>query len=99
MRRHHLIEEAKAELDIAYEEVKRAESGIMALEFEYNQKIGEFKVANGEACGDLITSMMAEKERRQEDMQIESLYGIQTAAVQRFAIMCSAFTIVASVDD
>ena len=61
MRRHHLIEEAKAELDIAYEEVKRAESGIMALEFEYNQKIGEFKVANGEACGDLITSMMTEK--------------------------------------
>ncbi len=99
MRRHHLIEEAKAELDIAYEEVKRAESGIMALEFEYNQKIGEFKVANGEACGDLITSMMTEKERLQEDMQIESLYGIQTAAVQRFAIMCSAFTIVASVDD
>ena len=34
MRRHHLIEEAKAELDIAHEGVKSAENEIMALEFE-----------------------------------------------------------------
>ena len=51
MRRHHLIEEAKAELDIAYEEVKRAELGIMALEFEYNQKIGEIKSRTAKRAG------------------------------------------------
>ena len=39
LRCHHLIEESKAELDLAYEEVKRAEQKIMALEQEYNQRI------------------------------------------------------------
>ena len=93
MRRHHLIEESKAELDIAYEGVKAAENEIMALEFEYNERINELK------CEDTIKTMMAEKEKLQEAMQIEVLYEVQTASVQRFANVSSAFTIVSSVDN
>lgn len=99
MRRHHLIEEAKSELDIAYEGVKSAENEIMALEFKYNERVNEIKAANGEQRDDMIKSMMAEKERQQEEMQIEAMYEIQTGSVQRFAIMSSAFTIVSSIDD
>ena len=98
MRRHHLIEEAKSELDIAYEGVKSAENEIMALEFEYNERVNEIKSTNGGQCDDMIKTMMAEKERQQEKMRIETMYEIQTTSVQRFAIMSSAFTVVASVD-
>ena len=37
IRRHHLIEEAKAELDVAYEGVKQAEHEIMGLEYTYTR--------------------------------------------------------------
>jgi len=41
IRRHHLIEEAKAELDLAYDAVKRAEKSVMDLEFAYNERMKE----------------------------------------------------------
>lgn len=92
MPRHHLIEEAKAELDVAYEEVKRAEREIMALESEYNERI---KTSDAkEAC---VETLMAEKERRQDDCRIEEIYKLQKNAIERFARISSAFTIIGSV--
>lgn len=96
MRRHHLIEEAKAELDVAYEEVKRAEQGIMELEMSYNEKI---KGLNGAAAGEDVSALMAEKEKIQDRFDIEELYELQSTAVERFAVVSSAFTIVSSIDD
>lgn len=66
VRRHHLIEEAKAELDIAYEEVKRAEQELMACEAQYYEKSQKLN-GSVEAQQDL----MAEKEERQKRCGIE----------------------------
>ncbi len=92
VRRHHLIEESKAELDVAYDEVKHAEQAIMALEQEYNERIQQ-------ANGSDVSALMAEKEARQEKYNLEHLYALQTVAVERFAKVSAAFTIVASVED
>ena len=92
MPRHQLIEEAKAELDVAYEEVKRAEREIMALESEYNKRI---KASDGdEAC---VKALMSEKEQRQGDCRIEEIYNLQKNAIERFARISAAFTIIGSV--
>ena len=99
IRRHHLIEEAKAELDLAYEEVKRAEQSIMGLEDEYNERIKGLERANGTPYEDKLAALMAEKEARQEELAIASLYDLQSGAVERFAMVCAAFTIVASIED
>lgn len=99
IRRHHLIEEAKAELDLAYEEVKRAEQTIMSLEDEYNDRIKEIGQANGVSYEAKLAELMGEKGSRQERLDIDSLYDLQSCAVERFAMVCAAFTIVASVED
>jgi hypothetical protein len=96
MRRHHLIEEAKAELDVAYEEVKRAEQGIMNLEMSYNEKI---KGLNGATASNDVSALMAEKEKIQDGFGIEELYAMQSTAVERFAVVSTAFTIVSSIED
>ncbi len=99
MRRHHLIEEAKAELDLAYEEVKRAEHKIMRLEREYNERIGTVSKANGAKYQAQISAVMGEKEAIQAAIDIESLYQLQGMAVTKFALMSSAFAIVSSVEE
>ena len=97
IRRHHLLEEAKAELDIAYEEVKRAEREVMACEALYNEKS---KAMNG--SGDELRALMAEKEARQEAFGIAELYEYVAAGNVRpeemFAMISSVFTIVHSVE-
>lgn len=95
IRRHHLIEEAKAELDVTYEEVKRAEQQIMEFEALYNEKS---KQLNGSGTADQLRALMAEKEAQQEQFSIDELYNMQRAAIERFAQISSVFTIVHSVD-
>ena len=99
MRRHHLIEESKAELDVAYDQVKRAEQQIMELEYEYNQRVTEAKGANGGNADSIISSLLSEKTKRQEKLDLESLYDLQTMTIERFSIVSTAFTIVSTVDD
>jgi hypothetical protein len=91
IRRHHLIEEAKAELDLAYEEVKRAEQAVMALEFEYNERLGR---EGGDGA-----ALIAEKEAKQEAFHLDALYDLQNESAQRFAMVSAAFAIVSSVPD
>lgn len=97
VRRHHLIEEAKAELDLAYNEVKRAETRIMELEFEFNERI-KSQQNNGSDLAE-TQALNEEKERLQSDFDIEQLYEVQNEAVQRFARISSSFAIVGSIDD
>ena len=99
MRRHHLIEESKAELDVAYEEVKRAERQIMSLEYEYNDRAAEFEAMNGDDGATKLCELMQEKSAAQERLDIESLYSMQGTAIERFSIVSAAFSIVASVED
>lgn len=95
VRRHHLIEEAKAELDIAYEEVKRAEQEIMASQALYNAKS---KGMTGEKCEPELRALLAETELRQVKYGIDALYELQRVAIQRFSQISSVFTIVHSVE-
>ena len=97
VRRHHLLEEAKAELDLAYNEVKRAETRIMELEFEFNERI-KSQQNNGSDLAE-TQALNEEKERIQSDFDIEQLYDVQNEAVQRFARISSSFAIVGSIDD
>ena len=99
MRRHHLIEESKAELDLAYEEVKRAEQKIMALEREYNLRINGVDSSNGIDYQVAISGIMKEKESIQAKIGIEDLYKMQGMAIEKFAMMSSAFAIVSSVEE
>ncbi|SMF13528.1 hypothetical protein SAMN06265365_105127 [Tistlia consotensis] len=96
MRRHHLIEEAKAELDVAYEEVKRAEHDLMGLEFEYNERVKEM---NGHADPDALAELLNEKENRQQALELEQLYELQRRSTQRFALVSACFGIVGSIKD
>ena len=97
VRRHHLIEEAKAELDLAYNEVKRAETRIMELEFEFNERM---KAAQADRSDrGKIQALNEEKERQQSEFDIELLYDVQNEAVQRFARISASFAIVGSIDD
>lgn len=95
VRRHHLIEEAKAELDVTYEEVKRAEQQMMQFEAHYNEKSKEL---NGSGTDEQLRALRAEKEAQQDQYCIDELYGMQRAAIARFAQISSVFTIVHSVD-
>jgi hypothetical protein len=99
VRRHHLIEESKAELDLAYEEVKRAEQKIMALEEEYNTRINGVDSSNGVDYQAVISGLMKEKGDIQAKIDIEKLYEMQGMAVEKFAMMSSAFAIVSSVEE
>ncbi|MBI2253927.1 MAG: hypothetical protein HYU58_04840 [Proteobacteria bacterium] len=92
IRRHHLIEEAKVELDLAYEEVKRAEQAVMALEFEYNERMHQ-------TSAHMMAELIAEKEGKQEAHNLDALYEMQNEAAQRFALVSAAFAIVSSVQD
>ncbi len=97
VRRHHLIEEAKAELDLAYNEVKRAETRIMELEFEFNERIKPHQT-NGSNLAE-IQDLNMEKERLQSAFDIEQLYEVQNESVQRFARISASFAIIGSVED
>lgn len=94
IRRHHLIEEAKAELDLAYEEVKRAEKSVMDLEFEYNERMKEIPSGSSD-----FLALNQEKENRQEAFTLDSLYEMQNQSAQRFAMVSASFAIVSSVTD
>ncbi len=96
MRRHHLIEEAKAELDVAYDAVKQAEQELMRLEFDYNERL---KQINGSAAPDEVARLTREKEENQQALDLEALYELQQSATQRFALVSAAFAIVGSVKD
>ena len=97
VRRHHLIEEAKAELDLAYNEVKRAETRIMELEFEFNERI-KAEQNNGSGL-EKIQNLNDEKEGCQSQFDIERLYEVQNGAVQRFARISASFAIIGSIED
>ena len=93
MRRHHLIEEAKAELDVAYEEVKRAEFKIMALEEEYNARFHESSESGA------VAEAMREKEALQDKLNVQVLYDLQATAIHRFSLVSAAFALVGTVEN
>ena len=94
IRRHHLIEEAKAELDLAYEEVKRAEHAVMELEFEYNERLRDIPQSSPDQA-----TLIAEKEQIQDAHSLDALYELPNEPAQRFALVSAAFAIVSSVPD
>lgn len=88
----HLIQEFNDELDWATEEVARTERIVMELEVEYNQKIAAL-TREGTDSGPEIAAMVAEKERRQERLDLGKAYALQTRALSRFALLSRVYEI------
>ncbi len=85
MFRHRLIEEAKAELDSVFQEVKREEYALMA---SLRERRDSLAAANG---GDLEdASRRAFAEAAGERTRLSELYATQRAAVMRFSMLCKA---------
>lgn len=98
-RRHQLIEEAKAELDVAYEEVKRAELKVPRFEQPSNGRANPRDGAEQSPSRDEPRRPMPEKAALQTGDNMKTLYGLQNQAIERFSIVSSAFSIVGSTDD
>ena len=86
IRRHHLIEEAKAELDLAFEEIKRAEKlfieNTQKTDIQYYKKTGTDPETHVTATG------------LHSPDYIQEIYKMQHAAVQRFSLISTCFAIV-----
>ncbi len=94
MFRHRLIEEAKAELDSVFQEVKREEYALMA---SLRERRDGLAAANG---GDLEkASRCAFAEAAEERTRLSELYVLQRAAVMRFSMLCKAHEAVWLADD
>lgn len=88
----HLIHEIKDELDWAAEEVARTEKIVMALEVEYNVRIAKLQ-GGGKVAEAASRTLVAEKERRQERLDLAHAFGLQTRAVRRFALVSRVYEI------
>ncbi len=94
VRRHHLIEEAKAELDVAYEEVKRVENKLIALERDYGLKIAEAERRNGKEMPAKIEALVSARDAEKISIDVSTAYMIEKAALERFSIITAAFSTV-----
>lgn len=100
IRRHHLIEEAKAELDLAYEAVKKAENRLITLDVEFGNKIAEAEKANGAKMPLKIEKLVTERDKKKRTVDIEALYKAEKSALERFSVLSAAFsTVCAHPDD
>jgi hypothetical protein len=100
IQRHDLIEEAKAELDCAYEAVKQAENRLIALDVEFGQKISAAKKSNGAKMPEKIEKFLAERDQKKSSVEIEALYTVEKSALERFSVLSAAFsTVCAHPDD
>lgn len=96
MYRHHLIEEAKSELDVAYEEVKRIEQQHLTLANDMGDSVDSMSVAVGDAVVANIDPYIAQKRDLGRNTDLIEQYDVQTAAVGRFELVSKAFSIVAT---
>ena len=99
IRRHHLIEEAKAELDVVYEEVKRAENRLFTLDRDYGERIADVQRANGARMNENVENLVVEREAQKDKIDVPSLYRLEKAALERFSILTAAFSTVCVVAD
>lgn len=94
VRRHHLIEEAKAEVDVVYEEVKRVEGQLISLEREFGRKIAETQRLNGARMPDRVEALLAERDTQKASIDAPTLYHLEKATLERFAVLTAAFSTV-----
>lgn len=94
IQRHDLIEEAKAELDRAYEAVKRAENRLIALDVEFGQKIFAAKKSNGAKMPQRIEKLLTERDEKKSSVDIQALYMHEKSALERFSVLSAAFSTV-----
>lgn len=94
VRRHHLIEEAKAEVDVVYEEVKRIEGQLISLEREFGQKIAETRRLNGAQMPGRVEALLAERDTQKASIDALTLYHLEKATLERFAVLTAAFSTV-----
>lgn len=94
VRRRHLIEEAKAELDVAYEEVKRVENKLIELERDYGMQIAEAERVNGAEMPAKIAALVFARDEKKVSIDVSTAYMIEKAALDRFSIITATFSTV-----
>ena len=99
IRRHQLIEEAKAELDLAYEAVKRSENRLIALDIEYGEKIAKAEQANGAKMPVKIANFLSECDKKKVSVDVGALYHLEKSALERFSVLSAAFSTVCANSD
>lgn len=100
IRRHLLIEEAKAELDVAYAAVKKAENRLITLDIEFGDKIVAAEKANGAKMPEKIEKLLTERDKKKGSVDIQALYLAEKSALERFSVLSAAFsTVFAHQDD
>jgi hypothetical protein len=81
IRRHQLIEEAKAELGLAYEAVKRSENRLIALDIEYGEKIAKAEQANGAKKPEKFANFLSECDKKKVSIDVGALYHLEKSAL------------------
>lgn len=99
IRRHPLIEEAKAELDLAYEAVTKAENRLITLDVEFGDKIAAAEMANGANMPQKIEKLVTERDKKKGSVDIEALYLSEKSALERFSVLSAAFSTVSAHPD
>ncbi|MEM9751678.1 MAG: hypothetical protein AAF869_12080 [Pseudomonadota bacterium] len=99
MKRHHLIEEAKSDLTVAHDEVRRTEGRVMELEEDYDLRLKCLGYDRGGVADADFRDLMREKERFQEALNLDDVYVIRQRAADRFCTVASAFAVAEAIDD
>ena len=94
IQRHELIEEAKADLDKAYEAVRQAENSLITLDVEFGDKIAAARKSNGAKMPEKIENLLAERDELKSSIDIGAIYSLEKAALERFSALSAAFSTV-----
>jgi hypothetical protein len=88
-RRHPLSDEAKAEHDLAYEEVRRAQDLVVSLFKEYSAPLSAAK-----AAGDVAEAarLQAELDQRRHLLMLDELFEVEAVTMERLSAVSRAFT-------
>jgi len=99
MKRHPLFDEAKSEVVIAFEEVRRVERKIMALEEDFDLEVDAMTARDGPPSDAAFRDVMREKEDRQERLDVDGAYAMRARAATRFSLIAAAFAVAESFED
>ncbi len=99
IQRHHLIEEAKADLDKAYEAAKQAENSLITLDLEFGDRISAARKSNGAQMPGKISNFLNERDKKKDLIGIQTIYNVEKAALERFSFLSSAFSTVCAHSD
>ena len=87
-RRHALIDEAKAEHDVAFDEMRRAQESLVNLVQDYEVRVSD---AARQGCAALVVELREEFAARQRRLMLDDLFEIEATTMERLVVVSRAF--------